>query len=301
MKNIQIPPLEELPKFSKENWFENIQKSLKNQDLKELYLVREGLEIDPFPTDKQYHSKPLNRLKGDWIIAVETHSETSEALNREILYYLENGAEAIKINNEANINLSEAFNKVHTSFLHLEIEQDHDFENTNDFHLVSAESSDSLIQEIVDLMNDIIKLLKSGQVKPTKINIQTSVNEYMPVSISKLRAIRILWLNVLKSISLPLNPVFLSAKAFAESDNQNTALIELSTMALNAVLGTCDLLYLDGKNFDQNQRRLAINIQHMLKMESKLHLYDDPLAGSYAIEGLTRQICEKVWSQLSID
>ena len=37
----------------------------------------------------------------------------------------------------------------------------------------------------------------------------------------------------------------------------------------------------------------------MLKMESKLHLYQDPLAGSFAIENLSKQICEKVWSNIT--
>ena len=142
------------------------------------------------------------------------------------------------------------------------------------------------------------RALLQKSILPDQIRIESSVNNYMPTSISKLRAIRILWLNILKKYDLEIKPVFLSIVAKSKSEDFNQSLIELSTMAVNAVLGGCDLLYLTGSNLNENQNRLSLNIQHMLKMESKLHLYQDPLCGSYAIENLTTQICNKVWTNI---
>lgn len=313
MNKSQISELHELPKYSKEKWLENIEKSLKNKDLEDLYLVKEGLNIDPFPSDDGESYKPLKRNQQEWIIGVVCGLKGPESLNNEILYYLENGVEAIRVNEISNADWNQILNKVHTDFIYVDVSDEitntpvhikkgavQTFNQNDSIHTCSLSSkSDSVIDELSNIFKAVISKLVRKTIDPSQIRIETTVNSYMPISISKLRAIRILWLNILKYYEYDLKPVFLTVHGNAQSADQNHALIELSTMGVNAVLGGCDLLYLNGQKFDSNQRRLTINIQHMLKMESKLHLYDDPLAGSYAIENLTNQICEKVWSNIT--
>jgi len=312
MNKLQISELHELPKHSKEKWLESINKSLKNKDLKDLYLVKEGLEINPFSSDTGQNNNPLKRNQKEWIIGVECLSTDSQNLNREILYYLENGVEAIRVNDLPNPDWNKVLHQVHTDFIYIDINEGISVADINikkgaiigkeqqaSIHTCTI-SSDStlLIDELTEIFTAIYNELESKKIDATQIRIETTVNSYMPTSIAKLRAIRILWLNILSYFNVELRPVFLTVRGNADSEDQNHALIELSTMAVIAVLGGCDLLYLNGKTFDDNQRRLTINIQHMLKMESKLHIYDDPLAGSFAIENLSKQICEKVWSNI---
>ena len=44
-------------------------------------------------------------------------------------------------------------------------------------------------------------------------------------------------------------------------------------------------------------RRIARNVQHLMKMESALDEVADPAAGSYYIETLTRQLAERAWEE----
>jgi len=44
-------------------------------------------------------------------------------------------------------------------------------------------------------------------------------------------------------------------------------------------------------------RRIARNVQHLLKMESHLDIVQDPAAGSYYIEKLTEELAEKAWKK----
>jgi methylmalonyl-CoA mutase len=43
-------------------------------------------------------------------------------------------------------------------------------------------------------------------------------------------------------------------------------------------------------------RRIARNVQHLLKMESAMDEVADPAAGSYYVETLTGQLAEKAWA-----
>jgi hypothetical protein len=314
MNKLQITELNELPKFSKENWLESVNKSLKNKTLEDLYLGKEGLSIDPFPTDTGQQHIPLKRNQKEWIVGVECASTDPHALNGEILHYLENGAEAIRVNQVSKAEWTQILDQVHTDFIYIDINDQiaigpnvlkkgalQNNELGDQIHSISISSKSNLvIEELTEVFKKVITKIKANQTQVNQIRIETTVNSYMPISISKLRAIRILWLNILKHFGVELNPVFLCVRGNAVEEDQNHALIELSTMAVNAVLGGCDLLYLNGKNFDVNQRRLSLNIQHMLKMESKMHIYEDPLAGSFSIENLTKQICEKVWSNITM-
>ena len=68
-----------------------------------------------------------------------------------------------------------------------------------------------------------------------------------------------------------------------------------------AALGGADRLVLRAANLGAGEastsfsRRIARNVQHLLKMESYLDRVQDPAAGSYYIETLSNQFAEKAW------
>ncbi len=126
------------------------------------------------------------------------------------------------------------------------------------------------------------------------------------LEIARLRALRILWANVLRSYGLaptifPKIMVEFDRDSQTKDPNQN--MIRATTMAMAAALGGADLLTVmpadtnevDSTNF---YRRIARNIQHILKMESFIDRVKDVAGGSYYVETLTTKIGAAVWKNL---
>ena len=44
-------------------------------------------------------------------------------------------------------------------------------------------------------------------------------------------------------------------------------------------------------------QRMALNIQHLLRLEAGLDQYADPAAGSYYLETLTKQLVDAAWER----
>ncbi len=129
------------------------------------------------------------------------------------------------------------------------------------------------------------------------------------VEIAKLRAFKLLWLNLLKAWDAPLNYPVLDVR-FSPSiytDDLYTNMIRATTMAMSAVLGGANRLTVrpyDAGRTAQAQypqsfsRRIARNVQHLLKLESGFGALTDPAAGSFYIEKLTRQLAEAAWEKV---
>ncbi len=124
------------------------------------------------------------------------------------------------------------------------------------------------------------------------------------VEIAKLRALRLLWANVLDAYGAVAEPPVLVAHLAEESqdDDQYTNMIKAGTQAMAAVIGGADRLYVRPADFTPYQpgtpftRRVARNVQHLLRLESYLDRVVDPGAGSYYIEQLTEQLAEQAWT-----
>lgn len=123
------------------------------------------------------------------------------------------------------------------------------------------------------------------------------------VEIAKLRVLRILWCNVLKAYGVQ-NPEITIAAHFApdsQDENANTNLIRAATQAMSAIIGGAQELYVLPSNVGTGEsptpftRRIARNVQHLLRQESYLDKVQDPAAGSFYIEKLTEELAEKAW------
>ncbi|MDV7393168.1 methylmalonyl-CoA mutase family protein, partial [Arthrospira platensis SPKY1] len=88
-----------------------------------------------------------------------------------------------------------------------------------------------------------------------------------------------------------------------QDENANTNMIRASTQAMSAAIGGADLIYVLPANHALDEastaftRRIARNVQHVLKMESRLHQVLDPGAGSYYIEKLTDKLAAQAWAK----
>jgi methylmalonyl-CoA mutase len=145
-----------------------------------------------------------------------------------------------------------------------------------------------------------------------QIHFDLAIGPAYFVEIAKLRAFRLLWMNLLQSWGAPLQAPTLAVHFHSQTYTQDlyANMIRATTMAMSAVLGGAGRLtvrpYDDGRESEASQgrafaRRIARNVQHILKMESFLHEAQDPASGSYYIETLTQQIAEEAWGAFGRD
>lgn len=161
-------------------------------------------------------------------------------------------------------------------------------------------------QELASLIRAAEKLLAEAESIETfapSILFKVAVGKSYFVEMAKLRALRILWCNVLKAYGVR-NPSLAVAVHFApdsQDENVNTNMIRAATQAMSAIIGGAQQVYVLPSNAGAAEeptpfaRRIARNVQHLLRMESHLDKVQDPAAGSFYIEKLTEELAEKAW------
>lgn len=179
--------------------------------------------------------------------------------------------------------------------------------NAHRFHSGPDYSSMELAYTIAKGSEYLARLTAHGLPAETvnaHMQFSIAISKSYFVEISKLRALRMLWANVMQAYG-PAQPPFLAVHFAKESQDEdpNTNMIRASTQAMSAVIGGADKLYVLPANHARQEpstafsRRIARNVQHLLKMESHLHRVMDPGAGSYYIEKLTDKLAEQAWEQ----
>lgn len=126
---------------------------------------------------------------------------------------------------------------------------------------------------------------------------------YFP-EIAKFRAIRILWDQLMKAYGFE-NPPQLTVIAETSKINKTLTdrhnnLIRTITESMSAVLGGVDQLMVHPYDVLEStpgdfSRRIARNVQYILRDESHLDKVADPSAGAYYIENLTSSIAKEAW------
>ena len=107
---------------------------------------------------------------------------------------------------------------------------------------------------------------------------------------AKLRALKILWTKLLASYnveaSLPFIKVEFAPNAYGESKDDN--LINGTSLCMSAILGGANYIVVAPVDDSDKAKRLARNVQLVLKHESGFDEVSDPMAGSYYVEVLTQ-------------
>ena len=168
----------------------------------------------------------------------------------------------------------------------------------------------SASQELADVLkqgNDCLAHLTALGWKAKNVNqlfaFAMSVGTSYFVEIAKFRALRLLWGNLLAAYEVQnldtLPPIYARFATLSFDENENTNRIRATTMAMSAVLGGADTLTVlpaDKRGDTAFARRIARNVQHLLKMESYLDRVKDPASGSFYIEQLTEKLAEEAWA-----
>lgn len=180
-----------------------------------------------------------------------------------------------------------------------------------------------IIQVSASPESDLAGLLQNAQIYLQKLSekgvpvaetagfmqISMPVGKSYFLEIARLRAFKLLWFNLLNAWKAPLQTphIIASFDSKVYTDDLYTNMIRATTLAMSAVqggVGRLTVLPYDAGREAQAaypqafSRRIARNVQHLLKMESALDEVADPAAGSYYIETMTQQLAEKAWKEI---
>lgn len=145
------------------------------------------------------------------------------------------------------------------------------------------------------------------------IQLALSIGSVYFMEISKLRAARMLWANLIRHY----NPACdcsekLHVQSIGSTWNKTLYdpyinMLRSTTEGMSAAIGGTDAMSLTPfdvayKDDDEFSRHISRNVQSLLKEEAYFNRIVDPAAGSYYIENLTNSIAEQAWNRfLSIE
>jgi methylmalonyl-CoA mutase len=176
------------------------------------------------------------------------------------------------------------------------------------------DSGASVVQELAYTVNAAAfyfdKLTDAGLTADQvaqKVQFSVSVGVDYFMEIAKLKALRILFLQVAKAFGAnQFEPGDLQVHAYSSLWSKtvydpSVNLLRDTTEAMSAILGGCNSLSIEPydsalKNQQPFLKRIARNISTIIKEESYLDKVVDPVAGSYYIENLINQIASNSWT-----
>ncbi len=122
------------------------------------------------------------------------------------------------------------------------------------------------------------------------------------MELSKLRAARVLWTNIVEAFGgdekAQKMTVHATTSMFTKSNlDPYVNMLRSTTEAFSAAIGGADSINVESfqQGNDAFSRRIARNTHYILKEESFLDKVVDPAAGSYYVENLTNQLADEAW------
>jgi len=310
----------EFPGVSTEEWEATIQADLKGADYEKklIWKTLEGIAVKPYYRKADIDGIPwlLNNLPGEfpfargakktdnnWEIRENIYEEDVAAANAAAKHALERGADAVCFLHGTKADTEALSAGIDKSKVHFDFIENKSIIKINSFHNDGA----NIIQELsfalsagLEQMNALTEAGQTAEQAASQISFSISVGSRYFLEIAKIRALRILWANVLK-----LYGVTGTAKIHASTSMWNVAvfdpnvnMLRATTEAMSAAIAGADSITVipyDAvfKKPDEFSCRIARNIQLLLKNECNFNKIVDPSAGSYYIETLTDQIAAK--------
>ncbi len=288
----------DFPPVSKAQWLEQIARDLKDKPVESLrWQAGPGLLIDPLVHADDFAQRPPDAEDTlRWEIAETIPADTPGAVNaraleapdwRYLAELIQHGAAALP----------------HVRLVHL------------DATGASVAPADA-VEHLADLLhraNRCFEKLSERGIAPettaANLHVSMAVGSSYFFDMARLRAFRLLWLHLLQAWGVapeyPELDVFFHPSTYTDELYKN--MIKAATMAMSAVLGGATRLYVTPYDAGREAqatyppafgRRIARNVQHLLKMESSFEaLSADPAAGSYYIETLTNQLAASAFER----
>ncbi len=166
--------------------------------------------------------------------------------------------------------------------------------------------SDEGSRSIADSFNHIIQTIKKGIIEHIHQSTFASTavefigGDDLILNISMLRALRLVWKQVLNSFDQDPNAydLYIAAKIKNESKSGSDHMIRASLIATSVVLGGADSVSIAAQEDSDPGLGWGLKAQHIMHYESMLDKIIDPFSGSLVVERLTDMIAKKIWDQI---
>ncbi len=166
----------------------------------------------------------------------------------------------------------------------------------------------NIIQEVSFIFSELIEYFTNiPKLDANKIQINIGISTNYFFEIAKFRAIRIIWLNILKIFKKKKVKLNLRAETSLRTFtifSQYSNILRSTSQCMSAIIGGSDIICINSCNYyDQSDlfsKRISKNIQFILQEEAYFGKVIDPGSGSYYIEYLTDFICKEVWKKIRI-
>ena len=171
------------------------------------------------------------------------------------------------------------------------------------FKIETDNSVQQLNTQIKRAESNLQTQLQSGQSR-TPHFFQITLSRHFYLNIVYSQALLIVWQNILDANGIdPHTPVYIQGIIADDSSlDENTQKINATVQAVSAIVAGIDYLQIETAEESNNEpfnRRINRNIQHLLKLESFMDYVENPSAGAYYFDALTKEFAEKVWEKFT--
>ena len=170
---------------------------------------------------------------------------------------------------------------------------------------IDPDRSNNFVDRLTSVLQKVNQLQVSGPAQVGRIDnwldrclVVWPGDNRILAQLAATRALHLLWQQLY--FSQPANPLtilgVIDPQAF--TDDPNTNLIRSAAMATTMALSGIHSMYIaPSDEAGTLYRRMSINIQHLLQLESHLQVHDDLVSGSYTIDDLTSQYAHETWKR----
>lgn len=138
------------------------------------------------------------------------------------------------------------------------------------------------------------------------ISFSLSADSSFVESITKLKALRMLWYQVANAYSIndykvsDLHIHVTSGVGKHEKLAPHENMLKSTFSAMAAIFGGCDSLTIHTNHDQAIMSRLARNVSTILREESFLNKVADPVAGAYALDSIIHEMAQKAWAMFQL-
>jgi methylmalonyl-CoA mutase len=178
------------------------------------------------------------------------------------------------------------------------------------YHNAGADAVRELAYVLAMAVEYIDRLLERGMAIDDiagQMRFTFGIGPFYFMEIAKLRAARILWAKIIETCGGGSQAQKITIHARTSSYNQTkydpyVNMLRTATEAFSAVTAGVDSLHTNPfsevfGSSDEFSRRVARNTQVLLHEECRLDRSIDPAGGSYYVEKLTHEVCQKAWDK----
>jgi len=176
------------------------------------------------------------------------------------------------------------------------------------WHEGGADSALSLGLTLAGAVHTLRAMEKRGidpNATADRLQFFVSIGSDFFMEIAKLRALRMLWSDILTASGCPAEAGRVPIHARTSRRTQSVLdphvnMLRATTQAMSAVFGGVDSLHVSpfDESFrgpDEISRRIARNVQLILARECRFDQVTDPAGGSWYVESLTRDLAHAAW------